>query len=79
VTDKEISTVLEEIERKRYFSMLQASAEEKGEIPRMPFLLMRKFRRPLQYIGGFLVACAAGLFSILLNFIIFVRILHLQY
>jgi hypothetical protein len=77
--DREISIVLEKIERKRCLSQIQESAKEDGHIPHMPFLLLRKFARHLQYSGGILLGCIAGLFALLVNFIIIVRILHIQF
>jgi hypothetical protein len=79
MTDREISIVLEKIERKRCLSRLQALAEEKGEIPRMPFLLLRKWGRRLQYAGGFLLGCFIGIFALLVSFIVFVRLLHIGF
>ena len=77
--DKDILTILEREERKKLFSKLQTAAEEKGDIPPMPFLMVRKTAYPLQYTGGALLGISIGIFTLVFNFILFVRLLHLEF
>lgn len=77
--NKEISTILVRRERKKILSQLQASAEKTGHIPPMAFLLSRKMARPLRYIGGMLLGIFLGIFILVLNFLLFVWLLHLGF
>ena len=79
MADEEIFIILERRERKALFAKLQAAAEKAGYIPPMPFLVLQKFTRPLQYIGGMFIGILVGTFTLLLNFAVFVWLLHLEF
>ena len=75
--DKKILKIIEERERRKCLSHLQSQAESNGDIPRMPFLYLRKLLKPLQYTGGILLGLYAGLFSVIINYFIIVLLFHM--
>lgn len=77
--NEEIVTILEKRERKRLFSHLQASAESERHIPPMPFLILRKTSRILQHTGGVLIGIILGIFTLIFNFVLLIRLLHLEF
>ncbi|MFX0201096.1 MAG: hypothetical protein ACFFCW_33675 [Candidatus Hodarchaeota archaeon] len=76
---EEVLTILERREREKFLSQLQATAEKMGYIPPAPFLLLRKMARPLQFVGGMLLGISLGIFTLVLNFFLFVWLLHLEF
>ena len=76
---KEIEIIIEKEERERYFSEIQARMEEEGIIPETPSLLLRRFKRLLEYTGGVCLGAFVGSFILLINFVIFVYFLHLDF
>ena len=76
---KDIITILEKQERKKLFSRLQAAAEEKGDVPPMPSLLLPKMAHTLQYTGGALLGISIGIFILFFNFMLLVWLLHLEF
>lgn len=78
MADEEIVTILEKIERKRFFIQIQAQAEKEGHVPRMPFLFLRKLSKYLQYTGGILLGIFLGIFTLILTYLSIVYFLHLQ-
>ena len=75
----EILTILERRERKKLLSYFQGAAEKTGHIPPIPFLLLRKMARPLQYAGSVLLGIFLGIFTLVFNFVLFVWLLHLEF
>jgi hypothetical protein len=78
VIDEEILAILEKIEQKRVLNQIQLQAKEDGHIPPLPFLLLKKLARPLQYTGGIIIGIFLGIFILFFNFLLFVFLLHLQ-
>ncbi len=76
---KEIETILYKEERQRYLSELQTRKQEEGIVPHTPSFLLYTFRYLLEYIGGACLGCFVGAFTLLVNFIIFVYVLHLEF
>ena len=77
--DKDILTILVKMARKEILAEHQAAAERAGDIPSMPFLILRKIARPLQYTGGLLLGIMVGVMALLINFLFFVWLLHLEF
>lgn len=77
MTDEEIMTLLEKMEKKRFLNLIQAQATREGLIPPTPFLFLKKMSRPLQYTGGILLGIFLGVSILAFNFLLFVFFLHL--
>lgn len=76
---REIEIIIEKEERQRHLSELQTRMQEEGIIPQPPFLLVHTLRRLLEYIGGACLASIVGTFVLVINFIVFVWLLHLEF
>jgi len=69
-----------EIEEKwDIFKKHQDNLENKGIIPKTPFLLLRRYENYLEGAAEILVGCIIGVFSLMINFIIFVFLLHIEF
>lgn len=79
MVDEEIVAILEKRERKRFFNQIQAHSEKEGHVPPMPFLLLKKMACHIQFTGGILFGIFCGVFILVLNFLLFTYILHLQF
>lgn len=77
--NKELLYILEKREKERFFSHLQKKAESDGAIPPQPSLLLKKIDSLLQYVGGIFIGIFLGVFTLIINFIVFVYILHLEF
>ena len=75
----EILTILVKLARKEILAEYQAAAERAGDIPPTPSLILRKIARPLQYIGGMLLGIMVGIIALLVNLLLFVWLLHLEF
>ncbi len=78
MNEKEILVILNKIERKKFFKLIQSQAEKEGHISPAPFLFLRKLGNVLQYTGGILLGIFSGIFTLLLIYILVVYLLHLQ-
>jgi hypothetical protein len=78
LSKKEIIEIIERIERRKQFRQLQNFAEHNGYIPVMPFLILRKFGRIIQLIGGVFIGLLIGSIATLLSYVILVLMLHLE-
>lgn len=78
MNEKEISDILDKIERKKFFRLIQTQAEKERHISPAPFLLLKKLGNVLQYTGGILLGIFSGIFVLLLIYILVVYLLHLQ-
>jgi hypothetical protein len=58
---------------------MQRQEERAGTIPDLPLLILRRYARFLEYIGGILFGIILGVMALLLNFILFNKMLHLQF
>lgn len=76
---REIEIIIEREERQTYLSELQTRMKEEGIIPQPPFLLVHTLRHLLEYIGGACLAFFVGTFVLVINFIVFVWLLHLEF
>lgn len=63
-------------ERESALYEFQNMLETEGKFPRTPFLLLRSFKDLLELIGGALLGIMLGVFSVLIVFIVFVKLLH---
>ena len=76
---KEVIAILEKEERQRLLSELQLKMEEDGIIPKASLPLAIRFRYFFECIGGMCIGCLIGAFSLMINFVVFVWMLHLQF
>lgn len=68
-------------EREESFVMveLERTSAAQGNIPPDPDLLSRRFRVTLTIAGAVLLGCLSGVMVVIVNFILFVRLLHLEW
>lgn len=61
-----------------FMAELQSASVAAGSIDAEPDLLTRRLQEPLTVAGGVLLGCLTGTIVVILNFIVFIRLLHLQ-
>lgn len=76
---EEIKKRTEIQEKWRVFSEMQKTLEQEGTIPMTPVLLLRRYENFLETFANILLGSIIGLFTLLLNFIIFAFLLHIEF
>lgn len=76
---KEFQKKIEEEERLNTFYRLQSQLEHEGVIPHGPKLLLRRYQRHLEYVGGGLIGGVIGVFTLFAIFIAINVILHIAF
>ncbi len=76
---RKIIAILEKEEKEMLFNELQVEMEKKGSIPGRPLLFLHKLRRILECTGGICLGCLIGTLAIVLNYLILVWILHVEF
>jgi hypothetical protein len=74
-----IVSLIEKEERERLLYRLQAGMEKEGVIVPRYSPYPNRLTTLLIYAGGACLACMVSSFTVLLNFLIFIRLLHMEF
>lgn len=76
--DDDFLRLIRDREESFIMAELQSASVATGSIHAEPDLLTRRFQGLLTIAGGVLFGCLTGTIVVILNFIVFIRLLHLQ-
>ncbi len=77
--EKEIERILKARELDLQMERLQTIEQERNAIPADPDMAIRKHQNKLVLTGGVLLGFIAGVMTLVLNFVVFVLLLHIEF
>lgn len=77
--EKDLIPLIRKEEKKRAYEMLSQRVLSEGKIPPMPYLLLREMGYPIKLILGSVMGVFLGVTSLVITFILFVYIMHMEF
>jgi len=77
--EKDLIPIIRKEEIKKAYARLQESALDEGQVPPVPFLLLREMHYPIKLVVGSVLGVFIGVTSLVVTFFLVVHLMHMEF